>query len=611
MSATISSLTPYLQKWERRWRLQKILTWLPRGLALCLIIATMAAFGSALARGNVLLVGLATFAVAALAITVFVGWHLLRPVEQAARYYDHAWHLQERLATTLELESGRIPSSSLSQYQIDDTLALASAIDTRKQLPFAPRWNEWLLPVLASVLFLLVVLVVPNILPSQTALPTQTVQSIEDAAEALRDITALVAEDTALDSAERDALLTTLETRLNELQQTPLSVEQAFASLNEAQSALADAAAQMREAADNQAQALGDAASALNSQSSDAAQQSAEDIANTLQERLDAREGQPSDALADQQLAQEMQRAAEMLQQEFPELSESLQQASESLQNQDDNSQQSLENAQRQAESASQQQQQNQQSAEQLEQSAQTMSESAQDVSEADQQTSQSQNQEGQQQQSQQQEGQQQQQSQQESQESQPSDSQSEQQSSQEQQSPSDQQEGSSAQEQNQGQQSESQSAQSSQQGQSDPQSQGSQPSEQGQQNAQSQESGAQGDTNQEGTTQESDPQGESTGSRESSENVDGQGERDFDSIYAPNPPDTPLGEENAVLQGDASQSPVRPGDNLNLPEQQANVPYNQVYEQYAEQAGRALEGDYVPLGLKDVVREYFNALAP
>ena len=40
-------------------------------------------------------------------------------------------------------------------------------------------------------------------------------------------------------------------------------------------------------------------------------------------------------------------------------------------------------------------------------------------------------------------------------------------------------------------------------------------------------------------------------------------------------------------------------------------VPYNQVFGNYAEAANRALDPGYIPLGLRDVVREYFTSLAP
>lgn len=43
----------------------------------------------------------------------------------------------------------------------------------------------------------------------------------------------------------------------------------------------------------------------------------------------------------------------------------------------------------------------------------------------------------------------------------------------------------------------------------------------------------------------------------------------------------------------------------------QATVPYREVYTEYAEQAVAALEGSYIPLALKQYVRDYFSSLEP
>ncbi len=43
----------------------------------------------------------------------------------------------------------------------------------------------------------------------------------------------------------------------------------------------------------------------------------------------------------------------------------------------------------------------------------------------------------------------------------------------------------------------------------------------------------------------------------------------------------------------------------------QANVPYQEVYAEYAARAGSALEGSYIPLGMKQYVRDYFSSLEP
>jgi hypothetical protein len=83
-----------------------------------------------------------------------------------------------------------------------------------------------------------------------------------------------------------------------------------------------------------------------------------------------------------------------------------------------------------------------------------------------------------------------------------------------------------------------------------------------------------------------------------------------YDEVYVP----YRLDEEGAgvdVGREDGEGGPI--GDApLPAPEGgRAAVPYRQVYAEYASQAGAALEGSYIPLGLKQYVRDYFSSLEP
>lgn len=87
----------------------------------------------------------------------------------------------------------------------------------------------------------------------------------------------------------------------------------------------------------------------------------------------------------------------------------------------------------------------------------------------------------------------------------------------------------------------------------------------------------------------------------------------EYESLYAPGhlggeggpvvkPPEQ--GAEGGVPLGDAPVDPQRdPGAAL--------VPYNQVYSQYTDAAGQALDDSYIPLGMKGYIRHYFGALEP
>lgn len=88
----------------------------------------------------------------------------------------------------------------------------------------------------------------------------------------------------------------------------------------------------------------------------------------------------------------------------------------------------------------------------------------------------------------------------------------------------------------------------------------------------------------------------------------------DYNAVYAPQhiggeggdfvTPDQQANDGGGTEIGQSAPNPNRdPG--------QATVPYTEVYQQYAEQAGMALDSDYIPLGMKDYVRQYFGALEP
>jgi len=67
------------------------------------------------------------------------------------------------------------------------------------------------------------------------------------------------------------------------------------------------------------------------------------------------------------------------------------------------------------------------------------------------------------------------------------------------------------------------------------------------------------------------------------------------------------------VGREDAGQDGAPVGDvPVPVPEGgQAGVPYQEVYADYAAEAGAALEGSAIPLGLKQYVREYFSSREP
>jgi hypothetical protein len=72
-------------------------------------------------------------------------------------------------------------------------------------------------------------------------------------------------------------------------------------------------------------------------------------------------------------------------------------------------------------------------------------------------------------------------------------------------------------------------------------------------------------------------------------------------------------GEGEGVNVGREGEEGVTVGDvSIPAPEGgRSNVPYREVYSDYAKEAGAALEGSYIPLGMKQYVRDYFSSLEP
>ena len=70
-------------------------------------------------------------------------------------------------------------------------------------------------------------------------------------------------------------------------------------------------------------------------------------------------------------------------------------------------------------------------------------------------------------------------------------------------------------------------------------------------------------------------------------------------------------GNNQIQLQTDASDQPFAEGDFDDNPAGESRVSYDTIFSEYESAANRALESDYVPLGLRDVVRDYFTSLEP
>lgn len=623
------ALGQLVQHWDRRLRIQQATLWLPRalllGLGLGIFIAIVSRLRPLLMSEQILAFTAAVVLIALVGMLLAV-WLWPRPMLESARRFDLLFGLQERVSTAMELIDGKIRGADeLVSLQVNDAWSHAQEIQPGQSLPLIWRWREWSL-VGAAILVMAVLLLLPN---PQTDVIEQTSAeqaAIDAAQDQLAQIIQDVASDPALSEEERQELLEALAASMDTLEQPDVTTEEAFATLSDAQTALQQQADRMNERISAEQEALQTASDALRELQPQpdaptpepgqiqqpapipALENLAQNLANMTPEQL-------------QQAAQSLEQAAQALQESNPAASQAMQQAAQSMREGDTaGAQQALQEASQALQQAAQESQGQQDSSDQLSESAQEVQQSAGQVGQ--------QGQSGQQG-NQGEEGQQEQQGEQSNQQGQEGQSgQQGEQSQQGQQGQSGQQGG-----QQDGQQSQS-GGQSSEEGEGDnpssQQAQGGQASGQEGEQALNSQGGGQGSPDGQNQDAQTSSDGAGSGAGDSpggagsdqpgaqsqsggvpqDNNPDGQGEGQFEPIYAPQRPGGEGGPE-IELDPNSSNAPIQEGEFSQNASGNTSVPYNQVFSDYSDAANRALESDYIPLGLRDVVRDYFSSLEP
>ena len=577
-----NQLEKYLQQWDSRRQTAAFLVWIPRGLLIGLLTAVAIA---ALARWQPLLdnfqVGVIALTLAGLGLLLGTAVVLFQrhTLTETAQFADHTFGLQERCHTAVELQTGRITTEpELTRLQLHDTLRVAAQVDLATALPLQINIYEWLV-MLAAMALLVTAVVLPN--PQATILQGQraVTQAIEEQIETIEALENEIAQNSALSAEERESLLEPLQDAREKLEAGDLSQEEALATLATAERELRELAANndttaVREqlqnagntlASNENSQSLGQAMQNGDfSQASTAAAQLAEQLPTLTAEQQAALAEDLAETAAalsgtDPELAQELASAAEALQQgDTAAAQEALQEASETL-----------------AERGNQQA-----TAEQAQNAASQLSQGRQEVAQAGQegQTTAQQNQTGQQQGQQGQQGQ----------------------------------TGQEGQEGAQG-----QNGQEGQTSNGSVQPLESNGSQAGQSGSQTSPLGSNGQ-GQEGQGQTGQGQGQENGTG-SAAGAGGPsaGGGHTESVFVPEPID--LSGELGVdveLPAECIASPESCGDILNQSPTQfgaenSQVPYTEVLGQYREAAYDALDEDYIPLGMKRYVRDYFSSLEP
>ncbi len=153
-------LSEQLGRWDRRRRLRDTLLWAPRGvlagLLLAALVATAARLRPLLSNDEVGIVAVALALVGLLAALLAV-WLPRRTVLEQARFADGALGLRERASTAVELAEGAIGApADLTQTQLADAVQAARRVDVRAALPLLLDGRNWLLFLLSRDWLLLI-----------------------------------------------------------------------------------------------------------------------------------------------------------------------------------------------------------------------------------------------------------------------------------------------------------------------------------------------------------------------------------------------------------------------------------------------------------------------
>jgi hypothetical protein len=598
-----TELDSILTVWEARYKLRVLSKLLPRalmvGLGISILIGLIGYSQRLLLAQNLALITLAICGIAGLVVIVYTQF-FPRQRQAAAQFFDIEFNLQERVSTSFELLDGRIQTHpDIEAMQIADTLRYAHEIDPQSDIEMDFRQREWMvLAVLGLVMMAMIIvpLIVGQSLPLET--PSDAVLAAQ---EDVREITETIAIDTDINEVDRDELLNALEIALERLEEEDITDEEAFAAMSQLESKIDEVQQELQDMLDLDQSALEAASESLSdfvlppdfddSNPTEEGETPSENILPSSEELSQALDqlGENAQNMSQEEaqaMADALREAAQELLESNPELAQALQDAADALENGDSESlQEQLEQAQQQLQQQQQQNQENQDLQQTLEDQSDRAQQSAEEISQEQSEQSQETQESNSSQESQQ--SQQAQESQEQSDSSQEGD--------------------------NNGSQEGESDTETSQQGdvQGNQQSSSSQPSDSESQ-AQSQNSETAGADAGDGdpsnisvSTGGSADQGADTGNE-----TTGDKEIEYQAIY--NPTGIDGGGANEIeLQTDASDQPFSEGDFDDNPFGESQVSYDTVFNDYQDAANRALESDYVPLGLRDVVRDYFTSLEP
>lgn len=546
--ASLTELSHHLDRWLRRYRLQRAVRWSLRGaafaLALALAITVIAVLRGLLLQGEFLLIALGLMVIGWIgAAALGLGWPLDRLT--AARRFDRDFGLRERISTALEFSQPDRSSGEIGQLQLQDALTCARQIDARQQLPWRIKRVD---AVLTAVLLIAVGIVAwRGAAFFQLAAQTRTAQqAMAEEAAKVEELRNQIEADRTLTEEQRREMLEALQETQRQLKEAQ-SIEQATAVLTQGEKKFQSLTSGEAEA---QAEALRQAGRKLSQAEGSALQAFGQNLAEgdfiAAAENLRHLDVNQLSAEERAQLADQLENMAESVQASNPALAQQLREAAEAARHGDaQQAQQALDQA---AQALSQTAQQVARSNVARRVSAQ-MGQSRQRMIAA-------------------------------------------------------------------GQSAQSQTAQGHQSGPGSQSGQGNQPGQGSGQNGSSSQPGSAGSGA--GSGRGSGDSGNARGPEAGSNPIDQDngpgdgGEKTYEPIYAPSRLGG-SGEDTVTLPGSGDpngevmgQSGVTPGTN-----NPSQVPYTQVFAEYANAYRQAIDSGQVPPQLRDLIRQYFSSLEP
>jgi len=328
-----------LKGWERWRRVASLPVWLVRGALVGFVVMLLLALVSRVRpifTPAQLAIALALTTVIALsgAALLVMGWR--RSNVRIARYFDHLFGLQERISTALELYAANA-EGTLPALQTDDALTRAAKFDARAALPLRIKWRE-AVGALALCAVCLFAIYAPN--PQTTALAQQAAISsaIQQQIAKIEQIKQQIQADTRLSTQDKAALTQLLDEAAQRLAQPGITRAEAVATLNDLQQKLVQNQGQLTP---NQQQALQGAGQALGQgipPGNVAAQQAAQGLQNgNLNQAAQGLQNLSNqlnslDAAQQKALAESLQNAAKALEGTNPQAAQAMQQAAQALQ---------------------------------------------------------------------------------------------------------------------------------------------------------------------------------------------------------------------------------------------------------------------------------------